>query len=124
MNQRMAWSAIDDNKLTKLIDEHGAAWNKINIKFKNRSSEAVRNRFRRMNTNLFPDNSCWNASEDQLLRTLVYVKRGKWSLIEKELPHRTISSIRNRWLRISRPGTDCVQRCSPQSLTNSKRFRT
>ena len=51
----------------------------------------------------------WKPDEDIVLERLMETFGTKWSLIQRQLPHRTVSSIRNRYCRI-RKGATAVQK--------------
>ena len=81
-----------------MIKKHGNCWNAITLTFEGRSSESVRNRFRRIS-----DSFHWTSFEDKRLHSLVDVYGPQWSHFAEKFPDRIVSSIRNRWVRISRP---------------------
>ena len=59
----------------------------------------------------------WEPEEDQIILTMVGTEGPKWKSIVKQLPGRTVSSVRNRWQRIEKgrklreDGTELKNRC-------------
>lgn len=55
----------------------------------------------------------WSHEEDRLLVALLKVHGTRWSLIARDIPMRSVSSIRNRWLRMNakEKGNNICRKC-------------
>ena len=59
----------------------------------------------------------WEPEEDHIIMQMVLQEGPKWKLIVKQLPGRTVSSVRNRWQRIEKgrklrdEGAELKNRC-------------
>ena len=98
-NQRRAFSAAEDLKLTRLVQIHGHEnWDSIASFMEGRSSRACRERWRLF---LSPGltNGPWSHEEDALLIKLFYELGPKWKQISTHFTGRSECNIKNRWTR-------------------------
>lgn len=98
-NQRRAFSAAEDLKLTRLVQLHGHEnWDSIACFMEGRSSRACRERWRFF---LSPGltNGPWSHEEDAQLIQLFNEYGPKWKLISKHFNGRSECNIKNRWTR-------------------------
>lgn len=61
----------------------------------------------------------WTPDEDEILLIGIGMYSTRWPLIQKKLPHRSVNSIRNRYIRIRRgvngpPGNNRCHHCGNQ----------
>jgi len=100
--KKSKFSQEEDQKLIRLVDEHGVnSWNVIAKLLNNRTPRQCRDRW---NHYLSCDSSNfeWNAEEEKVLMDK-YLEMGcKWTAIAKFFPGKTAASVRNRCCRIMR----------------------
>jgi hypothetical protein len=111
------WSAQEDNILQQTIDMHGPVnWNFIALSLVGRTGKQCRERWL---TKLSPEVSseAWTANEDATLIRLQSIHGNQWSKFRAELPHRSTTSIKNRWgsLKRQRP----IERRTDEALPTS-----
>ncbi|XP_041697928.2 myb-related protein A isoform X2 [Coregonus clupeaformis] len=96
--QKVKWSREEDERLKRLVDEHGADdWNVIADNFKKRSESQCQHRWQKV---LNPElvKGPWTKEEDERVIELVHRYGPKrWSIIAKHLHGRIGKQCRERW---------------------------
>ena len=98
-NQRRAFSAAEDLKLTSLVQIHGQdRWETVSQYMEGRSARACRERWRLF---LSPGitNGPWSHKEDALLIKLFNEHGPKWKTLSKYFNGRSECNVKNRWTR-------------------------
>lgn len=94
------FSDADDTRLVNLIARHGKRWQFISKKM-NKTSKQCRERYNNYldpNLNELP----WKKEEDTTLIEQYELLGPKWTLITNSFDHRSVNSVRNRWLKLKR----------------------
>lgn len=97
------WSVEEDSLLRELIQENKTRWSEISYRLNTDMHKGLQVRSgkqckERWNNHLNPhiNRGEWTLEEDVSLLELFQNKGNRWSLIAKEVPSRTESSIKNR----------------------------
>jgi len=118
---RKNWSTSEMIKLREVFELYGPKWNKIASHFEDRTNDSIRNRCIRT---FFPeritprvaspigktqriicDRNPYQEEEDKEIMNFITLHGRKFSELQRELPHRTIQALRNRYNRLLRNKT-------------------
>jgi len=114
---KIAWSRDEDEIISESVERHGQKWSRIaSLLPSPRTDDSVRNRWHRLQRKVVaatgsgsgestPDDKrgdMWTEEEDRYIDHAVRVEHLKWRAIAANLPGRTESGCRNRWVRNKR----------------------
>lgn len=113
MTKKLAWSAVEDHRLTSVIESRrvytkndgrctiNASWGEIAELMPNRSAKQCRERWC-YNLNPAIKRDIWSAKEDAILVKAQSILGNQWALIARHLPGRTENSVKTRHKSIMR----------------------
>lgn len=96
------FSQQEDEKLAGIVEKLGGkGWTKIARRMRNKTAKQCRERWQNyLNPRLqFRD---WNSEDDKLLMKQFRIIGPHWTAIGASFPNRSVNSIRNRWIKLSR----------------------
>lgn len=118
---RKNWSSSEMIKLREVFELCGPKWNKIASHFEDRTNDSVRNQCirtffpERMSSRvaspivktqrILCDRNPYQEEEDKEIINFITIHGRKWNELQRELPHRTIQALRNRYNRLLRNKT-------------------
>lgn len=98
------WTKDEDEKLTTLVEEHGAKnWKFLAESIPNRTGKQCRERWLcRLSPGQVRDP--WTRSEDETLIDLQRKLGNRWAVFRPHLPGRSATAIKNRWTTLKKRG--------------------
>ena len=119
--RRKNWSSSEMIKLREMFELYGPKWNKIASHFEDRTNDSIRNRCirtffpERMSSRvaspivktqrIICDRNPYQEEEDKEIINFITIHGRKWNDLQREIPHRTIQALRNRYNRLLRNKT-------------------
>lgn len=99
--KRVNWTKEEDDRLTYLVSRYGYKWSIISPMMINRKQKQCRERYiSQLDTTI--QKGDWTTEEDLKILLFIYENGKKWTLLHKEMPHRTYNGIKNRWYHYTR----------------------
>jgi hypothetical protein len=98
------WHPEEDSLLRRVVAEKVPShWNTIALSLPGRTGKQCRERWM---TKLSPEfiSEPWTKKEDEILINLQKVNGNHWCKFRGDLPHRSTSSIKNRWVSLQKHG--------------------
>ena len=99
--ERKLFSPEEDQILLNLVSYFGLNWNEISKRMINRNPRQCKDRYMTY-LNPYTKLGNWTQFEDDLIIQKYLEFGNKWVLISKFLPHRTDTSIKNRFFSIKK----------------------
>jgi hypothetical protein len=96
------WAAEEDEALLNAIEERGPKnWNSIALALNGRTGKQCRERWITKHSPEF-SSEAWTPIEDASLIRLQALHGNQWARFKAELPRRSTTSIKNRWVSLRR----------------------
>ena len=121
---KQGWTREEDETIVAMVLAEGQKWSRIAAVLPDRTDDAVRNRYLRLQrktaelpgawggaagavvtredlqaSEMAKKGDMWSPEEDATIRDGVHMHGQKWQLIAQQLPGRSANAVRNRYLR-------------------------